>query len=196
MTASLANPRAPLARKAVFFVILAGLGGAFGYGVSTLVDGYVIAWEDELAVLMATILMATGVISAFIVATRPTTVPRGCGVLQAVVMTLAGLLFLLPVFGPEWVSATVVFGIVLVLLAVQTVANLMLWRAADEMLRRIMAETSAIAFWALQMALFVYAAAERLGLVETITGWGLMGILMGVYFISSIVASARRGIIA
>jgi len=72
----------------------------------------------------------------------------------------------------------------------------MLWRAADEMLRRIMAETSAIAFWALQMALFVYAAAERLGLVETITGWGLMGILMGVYFISSIVASARRGIIA
>ena len=28
----------------------------------------------------------------------------------------------------------------------------------------------------------------------TISGWGLTGMLMGVYFIASIVASARRGI--
>jgi hypothetical protein len=45
-----------------------------------------------------------------------------------------------------------------------------------------------------QLGLFVYAAAERLGLIGTITGWGLTGMLMGVYFIASIVASARRGI--
>jgi len=57
-----------------------------------------------------------------------------------------------------------------------------------------MAETSAMAFWALQTALFLYAAAERLGLVGTISGWGLTGILMAVYLIASIVASARRGI--
>jgi hypothetical protein len=62
------------------------------------------------------------------------------------------------------------------------------------MLRRVMSETSAMAFWALQLCLFVYAAAERLGLVGTISGWGLTGILMGVYLIASIVASARRGL--
>ncbi len=75
----------------------------------------------------------------------------------------------------------------------QTVANLMLWRAADEMLRRVMSETSAMAFWALQTALFVYAAAERLGLIDGLTAWGMTGILMGVYLAASIVASARRG---
>lgn len=51
-----------------------------------------------------------------------------------------------------------------------------------------------MAFLALQVALFIYAAAERLGLVDTITGWGLLGILMAVYLIVSIVASARRGV--
>jgi hypothetical protein len=70
----------------------------------------------------------------------------------------------------------------------------MLWRNADEMLRRVMLETSALAFWAVQLSLFIYAAAERLGLIGTITGWGLMGMLMGVYFIASIVAGARRGL--
>ena len=62
------------------------------------------------------------------------------------------------------------------------------------MLRRIMAETSVMAFWVLQTALFLYAAAERLGLVESITAWGLTGILMAVYLLASIVASARRGL--
>ncbi|TPW01259.1 MAG: hypothetical protein FD125_2673 [bacterium] len=87
-----------------------------------------------------------------------------------------------------------VFGGVLLLVVVQSAANLMLWRTADEMLRRVMLETSALAFWSLQLGLFIYAAAERLGLVGTITAWGLMGILMGVYFIASAVAAARRGL--
>jgi hypothetical protein len=46
----------------------------------------------------------------------------------------------------------------------------------------------------LQTALFLYAGAERLGLVETVSGWGLIGILMAVYLLAAIVASARRGI--
>ncbi len=92
------------------------------------------------------------------------------------------------------IAPDMVFGGIVLLLAIQTVANVMLWRRADEMLRQVMAETSAIAFWALQTALFLYAAAERLGLVETISAWALTGILMAVYLLSSIVASARRGI--
>lgn len=194
MNASLDNPRTSLLRKAVMFAILAGLGGGVGFGVATLMDGVTMGWEDEIALLMSVVTISTGIISAFIVATRPSTVPRGCGVLQVVVMLLAGGLFLLPVFGSTWATSEVVFLAVLLLLVVQSAANLMLWRAADEMLRRVMLETSALAFWVVQLALFVYAAAERLGLVGTITGWGLMGILMAVYFIASIVAAARRGL--
>lgn len=194
MNASIETPRPSFLRKAAMVVLLAGLGGAAGYGAATLTDGVLMTWEDELAVFMSVVMLAVGVLSAVMVVTRPSHVPRGCGVLQSAVMLLAGGLFLLPVFGTAWAEPNVIFGGILALLAVQSVANLMLWRTADEMLRRVMLETSALAFWALQLALFVYAAAERLGLVGTITGWGLIGILMGVYFIASIVAATRRGL--
>ena len=194
MKASLEAPRTSLLRKAALFVVLAGLGGLAGYGASTLLGDVQAPWQDELAVLMAVMTISTGLISAFVVATRPSTIPRGCGLLQVIVMLLAGTLFLLPMFGTALATPEVIFGAVVILLALQSVANLMLWRAADEMLRRVMSETSAMAFWALQLCLFVYAAAERLGLVDTVSGWGLMGILMGVYFIASIIAAARRGL--
>ena len=194
MNTSLEAPRSSLLRKAALFVLLAALGGAFGFGFATLTDGFVTRWEDDLAVFMAAAMIGIGVVSAFVVATRPSDVPKGCGILQVIVMLLAGVMFLLPIFGTAWATPDVVFGAIAVLLAAQSVANLMLWRAADEMLRRVMLETSALAFWAVQLGLFVYAAAERLGLIGTITGWGLTGMLMGVYFIASIVASARRGI--
>ena len=194
MNASLDAPRPAFLRKAGMVVLLAGLGGAFGYGAATLTDGSLASWEDELAVVMAAAMIGVGLITAFIVARRPADIPRGCGILQVVVMLLAAAMFLLPVFGPALASPDVVFGAVLLLVAVQSAANLMLWRTADEMLRRVMLETSALAFWALQLGLFIYAAAERLGLVGTVTAWGLMGILMGVYFIASAVAAARRGL--
>lgn len=194
MNVSLETPRTSLLRKAALFVVLAVLGGLAGYGVSTLMGDVRTVWQDELAVLMAVMTISTGLISAFVVATRPSTVPRGCGVLQVIVMLLAGTMLLLPMFGTAVATPEVIFGAFVVLLVLQSVANLMLWRAADEMLRRVMSETSAMAFWALQLCLFVYAAAERLGLVDTVSGWGLMGILMGVYFIASIVAAARRGL--
>jgi hypothetical protein len=194
MNTSLEAPRFSLLRKAALLVLLAALGGAFGFGFATLTDGFVTRWEDDLAMFMAAAMIGIGVLSAFVVATRPSDVPKGCGILQVIVMLLAGVMFLLPIFGTAWATPDVVFGAIAVLLAAQSVANLMLWRAADEMLRRVMLETSALAFWAVQLGLFVYAAAERLGLIGTITGWGLTGMLMGVYFIASIVASARRGI--
>jgi len=194
MNASLDAPRPSFLRKAGAVVLLAGLGGAFGYGAAILTDGALASWEDELAVLMAAAMIGVAAITAFIVARRPADVPRGCGILQVVVMLLAAALFLLPVFGAAWASPEMVFGGVLLLVVAQSAANLMLWRTADEMLRRVMLETSALAFWSLQLGLFIYAAAERLGLVGTITAWGLMGILMGVYFIASAVAAARRGL--
>lgn len=194
MNATLETPRPSFVRKSVLFLILALLGGFAGYGVATLTDGTLTTWEDDVALVMSVVMISTGVLSAFIVVTRPSTIPRGCGLLQVVVMLLAGGMFLLPMFGPAWAAPNVIFAAILALLLLQSVANLMLWRAADEMLRRIMSETSAMAFWVVQLGLFVYAAAERLGLVETITGWGLIGLLMGVYFVSSIIASARRGI--
>lgn len=183
----------PLVVKIVGALVLAGLGALMGYGLSNALEGRDLPWPDALALAMAVALLSIALLSAFTLATRPSTIPKGCGVLQVVVFLLSGLMFLAPMYAPALTTPDTVFAGIVVLLLIQTVANVMLWRRADEMLRQVMADTSAMAFWALQTALFLYAAAERLGLVDTISGWGLTGILMSVYLIASIVASARRG---
>lgn len=180
--------------KLLGIAALAGLGAATGYILANTADLGALPWDDALALLMGVSLIAIGVISIGVMFTRPSSVPKGCGVLQITVMLLAGALFLAPMFATDWLSPDMVFAGVVVLLVIQSAANLMLWRAADEMLRRVMWETSAMAFWALQLALFVYAAAERLGLIEGVSAWGMTGVMMGVYLIASMIASARRGI--
>lgn len=180
--------------KLLGIAALAGLGAATGYTLANTADLGALPWDDALALLMGVSLIAIGVISIGVMFTRPSSVPKGCGVLQITVMLLAGALFLAPMFATDWLSPDMVFAGVVVLLVIQSAANLMLWRAADEMLRRVMWETSAMAFWALQLALFVYAAAERLGLIEGVSAWGMTGVMMGVYLIASMIASARRGI--
>jgi len=122
---------------------------------------------------MAIAQIYVGLMSTVVLFTRPSTIPKGCGVLQIAVFLLAGVMFLLPMYAPASVAPDMVFGGIVLLLAIQTVANVMLWRRADEMLRQVMADTSAIAFWALQTALFLYAAAERLGLVDSISAWAM-----------------------
>ena len=185
--------RRPVWQRVLGIVALAGMGALSGYALAGVGRDIIGSWEDEVAMLMAVSLTAMAVVSAGAMAIRPRDVPKGCGLLQILVLLLAGVMFALPVFGPAVLDPNLVFVIILGLLAVQTVANVMLWRAADEMLRRVMSETSAMAFWALQTALFVYAAAERLGLIDGLTAWGMTGILMGVYLAASIVASVRRG---
>jgi len=185
----------PLFVKIAGGLALGGIGALTGYGLASALEGNRDApWSDSLALAMAVALFTIGILSAITLVVRPSTIPKGCGILQVIVFLLAGAMFLAPMYAPAFASPEVVFGGIVVLLIVQSVANLMLWRAADEMLRQVMAETSAMAFWALQTSLFLYAAAERLGLVETISGWGLTGILMAVYLLASIVAAARRGI--
>lgn len=185
--------RRPLWQKLLGIAALAVAGGLAGYVLGGLGRETVGRWDDEIALVMAVALVAMALISAVVMVTRPRDVPKGCGVLQILVTALAGVMLILPVFGPRLLEPNLVFAIVIGLLAVQSLANLMLWRAADEMLRRVMSETSSLAFWALQTALFVYAAGERLGLVHGVTAWGMVGILMGVYLAASIVASVRRG---
>jgi len=183
-----------LKRKIVVGALLAGLGAVIGASAARAAFTADLPWEDAAAVILSAALIGMGVISGFVMATRPGTVPKGCGVLQIAVLLAAGLMLLAPVFATAWVEPRVVFAGVAVVLAAQTVANLMLWRQADEMLRRIMSETAVLTFWVIQTALFLYAAAERLDLIQGLSAWGMIGILMAVYLVSSCIAAARRGI--
>lgn len=175
-------------------ILLALIGAAVGAATARFIDAAALPADDALNLFIGVVLIGMGVVMGGILALRPTEVPKGCGLLQILVLTLAGIVLIVPIYGSNWLSAEVSMAIVLGLLAIQTVANVMMFRQADEMLRRVMVETGALAFWVLQLALFVYAASERLGLVEGITAWGMIGILMAVYMVASAVAGARRGL--
>jgi hypothetical protein len=184
----------PLPLRIIGGLVLATFGAAIGAGIGHSFESGGLPWDDALALLIGTMLIVLGGTMAVIMATRPASVPKGCGLLQIVVSGLAGVMLLLPLIALRWLSADVVMVAVVLLLVAQSAANWMLWRRADELLRRVMSETSAMAFWALQLALFLYAVAERLGLVAGVSAWGMTGILMTVYLLSSVIVTARRGL--
>lgn len=184
----------PLPLRIGGVALLALAGAVIGGLVARATEAQDMPWDDALNLLISAMLLGMSAAMVFVLASRPASVPRGCGLLQITVTALAGVMLLIPLYATRWVSPDVAFIALLVLLAGQTVANLMLFRRADEMLRNIMVETGSLAFWSLQLALFLYATAERLGLVSGLTSWGMIGVLMGVYLLASIVISARRGL--
>ena len=184
----------PLPLRIAGGLLLAAGGAVVGAWIGHRFESGGLPWADALALLMGAMLIMLGGAMAVVMATRPSSVPKGCGLLQITVSVLAGVMLLLPLFALEWLSPDVVMIAIVVLLVAQSAANWLLWKRADELLRRVMWETSALAFWALQLALFLYAAAERLGLISGVTAWGMMGILMTVYLLASVIVTARRGI--
>jgi len=188
--------RTSLLVKSAMFAGLAVLGAAFGYLAAQFADleAHAIGWDDSLAFAIAFGLLTIAGLSGVTMIVRPSAVLPGCGLLQIAVFALAGLMFLAPMVVPATVPPVWVFAGIVAAFALQTVANVIVWRRADEMLRQLMTDTSTIAFWGLQSAFFLYAAAERLDLIAPVSAWGMAGILMAVYLVSSIVPSVRRGI--
>ena len=116
--------------------------------------------------------------------------------LQSVILVLSGLLLAAPV------AATLAGNVapVLTLIAIagvfvlHTALNLSLWRRGDEMIRRVIVESGAMAFWIGQAALFGWAVAERLGVAPALTAWDILVVVMGLYLICSAVVGLRRGL--
>lgn len=108
--------------------------------------------------------------------------------LSAVIMTLPMVLSGLAV--SPWAGlAGVGF-----LLAVHTLLNLRLYRSVDELFRRTVVEAGAVTFWLGQGLLFIWAAAERLGVAPPITAWDVYVVLMGLYLVVSMIVLMRRGL--
>ena len=113
--------------------------------------------------------------------------------LQGVVVFLAGALLAAPPILADgaWPMDYAYAGLAAVFV-VQTLINIAVWRASDGFNRRMSMEASALAFWGLQGALFLWAAAERMGLAPQITAWTGVVILMTVYLLSSFWIGLRR----
>jgi hypothetical protein len=118
--------------------------------------------------------------------------------LTAATVAMAGAMMLAPLvarwapgIGPELRTATMaglVGGLVL-----QSIVNLIIWRRSDELFRRLIVESTALAFWGLQGLLFLWAAGEQLGLLPAVTAWQAFVILFAGYLLASAAVSVRRG---
>ena len=200
-------------------VFLAGfVFGVVGYGV-----GYVLAkvvfpdagplpdlnlrWSDAVAAVAA-VSLVIGAAAVLMVSLDPARLGRMYKLegpasaeetaqarLQSVVMGLSGVILLLPViFELAGLTPVIALTIVVLLLALHTVLNLKVYREIDELWRRAVMEAGTITFFVGQVALFLWAAAERLGVVPPITAWDVYAVLMALYLCISVIVSARRGL--
>ncbi|HYE44274.1 MAG TPA: hypothetical protein VEA44_00730 [Caulobacter sp.] len=217
------NATAKLSKADKVRIGLAGIGlvmgGIAGAAVARLEKAGVlgledVAWSDMLAGLIAVCFLVMAVVmtlASFNARAAARMVdPGGSGPAtpaqasllrqQALVMGLAGGMMAAPA------AASVLFGVVppvlgsIVMLAivaaflVQTAYNLLIWRRADELMRKAISETGAACFWILQGLLFLWAAAEKLSLAPALSAWDMMVLLMSVYLVTSSLVAMRRGL--
>ena len=182
----------------------AGFGflfGVLGYGVGWLLADYVphatfeelgLRWSDYAALVVALMLIVGGVFSLVAASEIEVRDMR----LQSAVVILSGMMLAAPPLaiasgnlapGPTYAALMAVF-------ILHSLMNLNLWRRGDEMIRRVILEAGAVAFWIGQAVLFAWAAAERLGLAPPVTAWDILAVLMSLYLICSMTATVRRGL--
>jgi hypothetical protein len=122
--------------------------------------------------------------------------------LQAGLLALTGLLIVAPIAAEAFAGVggagpsapAPLYAALLLVFALQSIGNWTLWRSGDEMVRRLILESGGLTFWVLQAALFLYAAAERLGLVPSATAWDMFAVTMATYLLATCVVSLRRNL--
>ncbi len=212
--------RSPLQRLAVSIAIFAPIGAVAGYFVGRTLKaaepgGIQFTWTlgELFSVVIAFMLIFSGAVVAYAAtsdrrwnrmvehqaADEPVDpAARTSGVRQAWVCVLAGGLMLAPPIAahlPLGVEARVGIAVAIgLLMVVETWINLKLWRDGDELTRAVIAQTGALCFWSLQLALFGWAALAKLDLVADIDSWTMFTVLMGAYLVASLVISQRRGL--
>jgi hypothetical protein len=85
-----------------------------------------------------------------------------------------------------------VYAVILALFALQTVANVQLWRTCDEFLRKQMLTVCAITFAVGQGALFLWAAAEQLHLARAISSWDILTLMLTLYICTGAILGLRN----
>ncbi len=168
-----------------------GVGGA--YLLLPLIKAHA-PWEDVVSVFLGAWLIAIVPIGELRRAALPGIGFDGLRIAGAVSSILTGLILMSPVIVPPSVDRTWLYAAAAVITLISIVISLQMNKKIDELLRAISRETSVIALIACQAGLFLYAFANRLGLVHEVTPWGLYLIGMAVYYASAFVVIFRRGL--
>lgn len=209
-----ARRRRPLLRMAIAAVMAAPLGYVVGwlmadYGPDLGSIGGVegVRWADGLAVVLALVLGVASLITlAASLSTKRTAKLLGLDDeagpdevrsvrRQGLVCLMSAGILVLPALLPALgMNALTAMALVAVLLVVHTMLNIDLWRSSDELIRAVTVEAGAVVFWMGQGLLFLWAAAERLGVAPGLSAWDIYVVLMGLYLVTAAVVTARRGL--
>lgn len=198
-------------------VLTGAVFGAVGYAVGQFAADLFPGLSPDLSALRWADMVAGGVAAVLLVAclgTAITSLDRGAlgrvlrlegpagdaevlnVRLQSLILGLSGVTMILPMVlsGLIGLPVTASLAAVGLLLAVHTALNLRLFRSVDELFRRVVIEAGALTFWFGQGLLFLWAAAERLGVAPPLTAWDIYVVLISVYLIVSMVVTIRRGL--
>jgi len=116
--------------------------------------------------------------------------------LQALTLGLAGVLLLTPPIaqhflpGHPYLAATV-FVAVVTLFLLQTAVNIQVWRISDEFVRKNILLTCTFTLAIFQGVLFLWAAAEHLQLVPSLSAWNIYLVHMFIYLATSFMLALR-----
>ena len=206
------------APSTLVFTILSVIVGAvigffgFNYLFDTWENGGIVSSSDTLAVVLAVLLAGQGVMVFGLSFARrslgavisgeehrsatPAQVARYR--VQGAVLLLAALLLFMPVdptllgLIPAAPGETVMVAVA-VLIALQSVLNLRLWLGSDEFDRQMIANTSAVSFWAMQVPIFLWGAGERMGVLPALGTWDVAVAIMVIYLMASSYITMRHG---
>lgn len=218
------KPQKPFApnrglRALIYAVVAAPLGYLVGKYLARLEKAGVWAapdfvWSDYLALLLAFVLSAVGLLAMIVSVSRktlgqqidpeggrPATPAQAAFHAQSGwVMLLAGVMMAAPVMVravydpvPPMIASAAMIGLVALFL-IQTASNISVWIRSDELMRRATAEISALTFVILQGALFLWAAGEKLGVLPHLTLWDAVTVMMTAYLLIAAVVMWRRGL--
>lgn len=203
--------RAKAIRIGVGFVA----GCAIGAGGAHLILRYgeLLSLADIIGLFVALILAGSGLFTLVIGANAATYRRLGSGVepgqapdagllrfarQTGVVSLLAGCLFAAPpiattlAIGPD--ARLVIYIGIVALIAVESWVNFRIWHDGDELVRAVVIQSAAVCFWVLQGLFFLWAAAERMALVEPVGSWTLLVVLMSTYLVVATTVSIRSGL--
>ena len=159
--------RWPLAR------ILIQVGASLFLLVAGLLTMALVPAVNFWAVITAMIFLTMAMVTALVHVLRPQDAPQRLRpVSQVLSFLLTGLALLIPTVSPGKLGPNSLFALFLVVIAGSAVANWRVWGAADELMRRMLKDSWALAFGVTSGVFCVYAAGERLGILSGITFWG------------------------
>jgi hypothetical protein len=171
------------------------IGAAMAAGALVLMQKGVFTFRDYLPLIMATLYVLTGLTVWINPYVRKTSAPNEALWPRCLLMIVSGAALAAPALMPSRVEPLLALGIVALLWFISWRIMRYVLSHTDELLKRVMVDANQMSVACLLPVLFLYAAAERLGIVsEGMSIWVVNGIVVWVYFMMSQFAWMRRGL--